>query len=400
MQVFAQIRKVDEQKRLVFGRAAEEAVDKSGEIMDYVTSKPHFVNWSDDIAKDTGGKSLGNVRAMHGKVAAGKLTGIEFNDAEKAIDVCAKIVDDSEWKKVLEGVYTGFSIGGAYVGAKKVEKVDGQDVTRYTASPTEVSLVDRPCMPGAKFFEVQKVDGTLGKVEFKGAADGDETDGGTVQGTPEEVDQLVKVMAEKGLTLAQVIELAKMNPFAKPKDGEAPPKEEGGGEHKEPDGDEAAAAAAAAAAAEPAGAGPDAPKREMTPEERKAAEEAKPAATKAVDADLQKLQESGALNKLLSDAIAAAVEPLQKALGEAQAGFQTITKELDSANQKIAKLEAQPAAPRVSLRAVTKGDDVVDLKKADPLKPIIDDRGEEHQAAALIKFAHRGGGAPLTKPAA
>jgi hypothetical protein len=167
MKLFAQIRKVDEANRLVYGRAAQEVVDKADEVMDYESSKPYFQKWSDDVAKDTDGKSLGNVRAMHGKVAAGKLTGIDFNDTEKAIDVIAKVVDDAEWNKVLEGVYTGFSIGGSYIGKPSIEKMDGKDVKRYTASPNEVSLVDRPCIPTATFFEVQKADGTLSKVEFK-----------------------------------------------------------------------------------------------------------------------------------------------------------------------------------------------------------------------------------------
>jgi hypothetical protein len=161
MKLFAQIRKVDEANRLVYGRAAQEVVDKADEVMDYESSKPYFQKWSDDVAKDTDGKSLGNVRAMHGKVAAGKLTGIDFNDTEKAIDVIAKVVDDAEWNKVLEGVYTGFSIGGSYIGKPSIEKMDGKDVKRYTASPNEVSLVDRPCIPTATFFEVQKADGTL-----------------------------------------------------------------------------------------------------------------------------------------------------------------------------------------------------------------------------------------------
>lgn len=179
MHVIARLTKVDEEKRLVYGRIAEEAPDKSGELMDYATSKPYFAKWSEDVARDSGGKSLGNVRAMHGKVAAGKLTGIDFNDAEKAIDVCAKVVDDAEWSKVMEGVYTGFSIGGSYVaGSRKVEKsADGASVTRYTAQPSEVSLVDRPCMPGARFFDVQKADGSLVKAEFAPAAKDDAKDG-------------------------------------------------------------------------------------------------------------------------------------------------------------------------------------------------------------------------------
>jgi len=52
---------------------------------------------------------------MHGPVAAGKLTDIAFDDDAKRITVAAKIVDDDEWRKVQEGVYTGFSQGGRYV---------------------------------------------------------------------------------------------------------------------------------------------------------------------------------------------------------------------------------------------------------------------------------------------
>ncbi len=217
MKLFAQIRKVDEAKRLVFGRLAQETVDKSDEIMDYESSKPYFKAWSDAIAKDTGGKSLGNLRAMHGKVAAGKFTAIDFNDAEKAIDVCAKVVDDGEWKKVCEGVYTGFSIGGSYVGDKAVEKVDGKDVTRYTANPSEGSLVDRPCIPTARFFEVQKADGTTARVDFVSPGAADDV---TVNGTADEVAQLGKLMNERGLSLSQVIAKIAERKDADPKEGE------------------------------------------------------------------------------------------------------------------------------------------------------------------------------------
>jgi hypothetical protein len=74
--------------------------------------------------------SLGNIRAMHGKVAAGKAIAIDFNDAEKAIDIGTKIVDDNEWQKCLEGVYTGFSIGGDYIKKWKDAQSDAHAVHR------------------------------------------------------------------------------------------------------------------------------------------------------------------------------------------------------------------------------------------------------------------------------
>lgn len=112
--MFIPITKVDAAQRLVYGLATAEAEDRAGEICDYASTKPLYEKWSDAIAQSTGGKSLGNLRAMHGPVAAGKVTEIAFNDESKQIEICAKVVDDGEWLKVVEGVYTGFSQGGAY----------------------------------------------------------------------------------------------------------------------------------------------------------------------------------------------------------------------------------------------------------------------------------------------
>jgi hypothetical protein len=154
MQIFARLTKVDEAQRTVTGVIANEALDRSGEVFDYESSKPNFEKWSGDIAKATDGKSVGNVRAMHGNVCAGITKAIHFDDVNKAIEVEAKIIDDNEWNKTLAGCYTGFSIGGSY--ARKWKGDDG--VQRYTADPVEYSLVDLPCNPDAQ-FSVIKSDG-------------------------------------------------------------------------------------------------------------------------------------------------------------------------------------------------------------------------------------------------
>lgn len=164
MQLFAQLTKVDVEKREVTGRAAQEVRDRASEVFDYETSKPHFEQWSGEIAKATDGKSLGNVRAMHGATAAGKLTALTFDDTEKAVDIVAKIVDDAEWEKVQEGVYTGFSIGGKY--AKRWKDAADPTLTRYTATPHEISLVDLPCIPTAT-FQLIKADGAAEAHAFK-----------------------------------------------------------------------------------------------------------------------------------------------------------------------------------------------------------------------------------------
>jgi|SRR5882724_2563328 len=163
--IFARIYKVDEATRTVYGRAAQEVVDRDNELFDYASSKPEFQKWSAEVFADTQGKSHGNVRSMHGNIAAGKLTEIDFLDNEKAIDVAAKIVDNNEWDKVMEGVHTGFSIGGRYA-RKWSEPINGKMVTRYTAVPSEISIVDRPCIPTAKFFSIHKRDGSIVEKEF------------------------------------------------------------------------------------------------------------------------------------------------------------------------------------------------------------------------------------------
>lgn len=161
--LFAQITKIDEARREVWGRAAEEVPDNAKEIFDYASSVPHIKAWSSDFEKITDGKSLGNIRAMHANVAAGKVIAVSFDDVAKAVDIGTKIVDDNEWKKCCEGVYTGFSIGGKYL--HKWADPAGKG-TRYTAGLGEISLVDKPCIKGAVFFDVIKADGTTLQKRF------------------------------------------------------------------------------------------------------------------------------------------------------------------------------------------------------------------------------------------
>ena len=162
LDLFLPLAKVDLDRRLVTGVATAETPDRSGEIFDYGSSKPYFEKWSAEAAAASGGKSLGAVRAMHGSVAAGKLTDIAFDDDAKRVTVCAKIVDDDEWRKVQEGVYTGFSQGGRYV-KRWADPETG--LIRYTAEPHEISLVDLPSVPDATFDVVKG-----GVVERRGFA--------------------------------------------------------------------------------------------------------------------------------------------------------------------------------------------------------------------------------------
>lgn len=191
MKIFVPLTKVDIEKRLVYGTLAAEEPDRSGEVLDYASSKPHFQAWSSDISKATDGKSMGNLRAMHGKVAAGKFTDLQFDDSGKRIEACAKVVDNAEWDKVLEGVYTGFSIGGKYG-----KTWDDNGLRRYEAIPAEGSLVDYPCIPSAT-FKVMKADGTEELRKFTAATDASEA-----------VDKLATLLNDGKLDPRELLKIA------------------------------------------------------------------------------------------------------------------------------------------------------------------------------------------------
>ena len=169
--LFIPITKIDEEKREVYGVGAVEIADHSNQIFDYATSKPRIQKWSSETQLRSQGKSLGNVREMHKASAAGKVIKIDFDDAGKRVLLGSKIVDDAAWQKVKEGVYTGYSIGGNYANIWPDNSDFGK--MRYTAEPTEWSLVDAPCIPGSN-FTVIKAEGAEPEARlFKGLATGE-----------------------------------------------------------------------------------------------------------------------------------------------------------------------------------------------------------------------------------
>lgn len=485
--VFARLTKVDEEKRLVHGRAVEETLDRSGEIFDYETSKSHFTEWSKEASEASDGKSVGNLRAMHGKVAAGKLVNIEFDDVQKAIDISAHVVDDQEWKKVMEGVYTGFSIGGSYVkkwNDSEMKKTDGKPATRYTAQPSEISLVDRPCVPTAKFFDVQKADGSTVQVEFmaKGEegeeksppsgdgplegssptaakSDGEEpADGGSeyvVEGSDAEVAKLAGIMSANSLDMSKVLAYVEAGVALKKSDDEAYIliKMESGGELQKgmfavrrladicnelcylaqdsaneeniendktsvlPDKLKALVASAGEALMEMT--------REEVQEMLSRLEPTSVGYTQVMAlADktggmekLEKREPVAALQKLhdlLKNSHSCACTPeaiepatdLTKMMGEVEkmvearlaSALDSLQKANTAMQEKIEKLEAQPAPPRAVLKAVSKAADGVEVSNTVPnqVQPVMLG-GQVDESATLIKQLHRQGGKPLEK---
>jgi hypothetical protein len=162
---FIPFAKVDPTKREVWGIVTAERPDKEDEVCDYEKSKPFYEAVIAEMSKATGGRNLFPLREMHQLSAAGKCIGFEFRDDDKEIFMGFKVVDDDAWKKVDEGVYTGFSQGGRIVGELMPDPVF-KGCMRYVADPSEASLVDNPCLADAHFAYV-KSDGTVEIRKFK-----------------------------------------------------------------------------------------------------------------------------------------------------------------------------------------------------------------------------------------
>lgn len=200
VKIFARLTKFDEKSGEFEGVATDETTDLANEALDYDGSKPYFQEWSGRIAKATDGASVGNLRAMHGNVVAGKFTGIEFDDVAKAIRVKGVVVDANEKVKAAKGCYTGLSIGGDYVSKK--EHPARRGVTSYVAKPTEISLVDVGCNPAAT-FAYTKADGSVELRKFAPA--GDNVPAPAEDVTPE---QIAAMEAEVATTTNPVLKAA------------------------------------------------------------------------------------------------------------------------------------------------------------------------------------------------
>lgn len=166
---FAKVNETTEGGRELWGWATLETVDKSGEIADFDGTVKAFQEWSDETAKRTNNKSLGNVRLMHQPIAVGKTiswqpseTTVEDDKGNaqtvKGIWVGAYIppTKPDVIRDIDEGILSAFSIGGSY--AKKWWD-DSKKAFRFVPKLSEYSLVDNPCVEGADIKQViQKAD--------------------------------------------------------------------------------------------------------------------------------------------------------------------------------------------------------------------------------------------------
>jgi len=151
--------KVDEGRRIVSGFASLDNLDKQDDIV------------TTEASMDAFAKFRGNIREMHQPSAIGKMVSFKeekYFDPEtkkfyKGVFVSAYISKGAQdaWEKVLDGTYTGFSIGG-----RMNKWDDGYDekadkpiriIKEYDL--IELSLVDSPANQFANIMSVEKVDG-------------------------------------------------------------------------------------------------------------------------------------------------------------------------------------------------------------------------------------------------
>ena len=138
MKLFGTIEKSEQQDDgtiIVSGFASSTDTDSDGEIITSDAMKAALPDYM----------KFANIREMHQAKAAGVALKTEVQ-ADGRTYLEALIVDDAAVKKVMTGVYKGFSIGGKVTSRDDVNK---SIITGIRLS--EISLVDRPANPSAVF---------------------------------------------------------------------------------------------------------------------------------------------------------------------------------------------------------------------------------------------------------
>lgn len=145
--IYVPFKKSDEEQRMVYGYCTSESLDSQGEV---ILKEAIIKAWDKYM-------EYANVREMHQPSAVGVTK--EYTHDENGTFIGVKVVDDKAWKFVQEGVYKGFSIGGRVVKQKKniIEEI----------ILSEISLVDRPANPDAKFSVTKVDDGLVDQLQLE-----------------------------------------------------------------------------------------------------------------------------------------------------------------------------------------------------------------------------------------
>ena len=153
------IGKVDVERRMVSGFATLDNIDKQDDIVTTEASLEAFKNFR------------GNLREMHQPSAVGKIVSFKedryFDPNEKkfysGVYVSAYVSKGAQdaWEKVLDGTYTGFSIGGNIKSWDDAYNADLDKAIRIIKDYElfELSLVDSPANQFASIISVEKING-------------------------------------------------------------------------------------------------------------------------------------------------------------------------------------------------------------------------------------------------
>ena len=159
--------KVNREKRTVSGFATLDNLDQTGDVVVAEASMSAFENFR------------GNIREMHGPNAVGKMLSFKpetYYDTRSGefysgvyVDVYVSKGAQDAWEKILDGTYTGFSIGGKIKDSENVVNKSTGKPTRFIKEYDllELSIVDSPANELCNVLSIQKMNGEL---VFKGIA--------------------------------------------------------------------------------------------------------------------------------------------------------------------------------------------------------------------------------------
>jgi hypothetical protein len=151
--------KVDIERRIVSGFATLDNVDRQNDIVSTEASVKAFSRFK------------GNIREMHQPIAVGKLVSFKqdrYFDADtkkfySGVFVSAYVSKGAQdtWEKVLDGTYTGFSIGGVMKEWDDAFDENAESPIRVIKDYDlyELSLVDSPANQFASIVSIEKVNG-------------------------------------------------------------------------------------------------------------------------------------------------------------------------------------------------------------------------------------------------
>jgi len=389
---FAKVEPLDDGTVRVAGIASSEAVDSYGEIITAEAMRDAIPDYM----------RFGAVREMHQEWAAGTALRCEVDEAGRT-QFEAVVVDSEAVRKVLAGVYKGFSVGGRVLAR---DKDNPNIITKIQL--IEVSLVDRPANPEA-VFSIVRMEGAdrvslgdlrRGMSEVAGFAqllqalawlasslEAESELEGDASPLPSAISAWVAQGAEllQAMTAEEVQELVASLPKA-----------------PAPAAEESAEAGEEVEALSKAGARFSRATRAALAEIHQAIRECdQKLAALGYDADEE--DEEDEEDDAEDSAKAAVAEQLAKAQAEqqdaaerlkkAQAEAERLAGELEAAKARIAELEARPEPPRGPLMSISKGEDVVAGPAERDLRDVaakLSQLPPQHQALELIRIIHGG----------